>query len=512
MAKTREVLTSEDVEVLKASMDNANIFLDYYFGVQLQPHQLYMAHMQQPSLLLLGGRGSGKTYGFIWKYVWLATVMPDLRVLWGSYSADQAAIPFYDVAYPSLLASERFMKFLPEGEKSLKRKPHPQIQIKVPGTKLPMSTITFKTIGMGANTKRGFTLDIIHYDEAGLENNEKVITTLRPAMRGRRWNGDPRLAQLAVSTTPTSAEWLREWWNRATNQDHPDYDPKKYFALKVSSSANTALTPEQLEAFAMDMTPEEQQVELQADFPEYTGTDFSPAVVNLCQDRTLNQEVVDAIEEKRTGYDILTIARTGIVKYVKPAVPGRKYILAGDPGMGNPPYRNAPCVMVWDVTERPYELVCFYWVFGNGSYKPFFNRYEWALDYYQPLFAVFDSTGTQRAMDELYFEDRNRIVEGLNLQSEKSAMLNAAKILMQRGDLRFPYIQGLRLQLLNYKQEEDKKIAQDLVVTLAMAAWKMRVFSYQPPDDIGEDELVDDRFLNGRSDLRDADRVTGRSL
>ena len=115
-------------------------------------------------------------------------------------------------------------------------------------------------------------------------------------------------------------------------------------------------------------------------------------------------------------------------------------------------------------------------------------------------------------MDELYFEDRNRIVEGLNLQSEKAAMLNAAKILMQRGDLRFPYIQGLRLQLLNYKQDEDKKIAQDLVVTLAMAAWKMRVFSYQPPDDMGEDELVDDRFLNGRSDMRDADRVTGRNL
>lgn len=512
MAKTAELLTAEDVEVIRASMNDANIFLRYYFDVELLPHQLVMAHAQQNSLLLLGGRGSGKTYGFIWKYIWLATVMPDLRVLWGSYSADQAAIPFYDVAYPGILASERFAKFLPEGEKSLKRKPHPQIQIKIPGTNLPMSTITFKTVGIGASTKRGFTLDIIHYDEAGLENNEKVITTLRPAMRGRRWNGDPRIAQLAVSTTPTSAEWLREWWNRATDKENPDFDDKKYFALKVSSSANTSLTAEQLDAFEQDMTPEERQVEIQADFPEYTGTDFSPAVVNLCQDKLLNEEVVQAIENKQPGYDILTISRTGVVKYVKPAVEGHHYIVSGDPGMGNPPYRNAPCIMVWDVTRKPYELVCFYWVFGNGSYKPFFNRYEWCLDYYKPMYAVFDATGTQRAMDELYFEDRNRIVEGLSLQSEKAAMLNAAKILMQRGDLRFPYIQGMRLQLLNYKQDEDKKIAQDIVMTLAMAAWKMRVLSYQDAEDAGQGEPVGEEFLNGRGEARDRDRITGRSL
>src|SRR5690606_25194901 len=128
-----------------------------------------------------------------------------------------------------------------------------------PGTKLPVSTIQFKTIGTQAATKRGFTLDIIHFDEGGLEHDQRVISTLRPAMRGRRFNGQPRLAQLAVSTTPTSAEWLREWWERATNKEYPDYAPSKYYALKVSSDANTTLTPDQLEAFHQDMSPEEKQ-------------------------------------------------------------------------------------------------------------------------------------------------------------------------------------------------------------------------------------------------------------
>jgi hypothetical protein len=91
-------------------------------------------------------------------------------------------------------------------------------------------------------------------------------------------------------------------------------------------------------------------------------------------------------------------------------------------------------------------------------------------------------------------------------------MLNAAKILMQRGDLRFPYIQGMRLQLLNYKQDEDKKIAQDIVMTLAMAAWKMRILSYQDAEDAGQGEPVGEEFLNGRGEARDHDRITGRSL
>ena len=70
-------------------------------------------------------------------FLWLATVMPDFRGLWTSYTGDQANIGFYEIAMPFISQSERFQKFLPEGMKSLKKKPYPQINIQIPGTNLP---------------------------------------------------------------------------------------------------------------------------------------------------------------------------------------------------------------------------------------------------------------------------------------------------------------------------------------------------------------------------------------
>lgn len=505
-----QVLTAEDKQILTASLDDASIFTEYYFGQTLYPHQLAMCHARQNSLLLLAGRGAGKTHGFALKYLWMLTVMPDFRIGWGSYTADQAAIPFLDTVKPLVENSERFQKFLPRGMASLVQKPYPKITVKVPGTRLPASWMIFKTVGQGADTWRGMTLDVVHLDEGGLILDERVITTTRPAMRGLRWNGEPRLAQLAVSTTPTAAPWLRDWWERSTNREYFDYAPQKYFAIQAPSSANKAITEDQLEAFSQDMSEEERRVEIEGGFPEYMGTDFAPVLVDACQDRTLNAEVIDMIEREVHGAEILHAGKTGIVRYLKPVVDGHRYILSGDPGMGNPPYRNAPCVMVWDVTYEPFELVYFEWIYGNGSYKPFMNKYGWAQDYYQPLFSVFDATGTQKAMDELVFEASGRLVEGLSVTTDKPAMLNAAKILMQRGKLRFPFIQGFRLQLLNYKADEDKKLAQDTVMTLAMAAWKMRIFSYQAPETIQKGQPVDDAFLAGREFHRDADRAQGR--
>lgn len=505
-----EKLTADDVEILKLSVDDANIFLDYYFGVTLFPHQLVMVHAKQNNQLLLGGRGSGKTYGFAWGYIYLLVMIPDFRVMWGSYSADQAAIPFTEILQPVIAESERFQKFLPEGLRSLKRKPFPAIHVKIPGTKLPPSNMVFKTIGIDARTKRGFTLDAIHYDEGGLEPNPRVITSLRPAMRGRRLSGEPRMGRFSVSTTPTAVDWLRHWWRCAQDKEYQEYAPDKYVAIRVSSEANQSLTGEQLEAFRLDMTEEEIQVEIQGEFPEYLGTDFAPSVVNGCQDDALNDEMDEMLRSERLGAERIMQGRLGVVRYVKPFVKGRRYLLSGDPGTGNPPFRNAPCLMCFDVSELPYELVCLEWISGNGSYKPFFNRYEWALGYYRPVFAVFDSTGTQKAMEELYFEDRGLMVEGLSVTTDKAGMINSARILMQRGGLRIPYIAGLRIQLLSYRMDNDTKLAQDLVMTLAMATWKMRIFSF---NDNGKEEpaaVVDESFLQGMRTLRTGSRIASR--
>lgn len=507
-------LTSEDLSVLEASMLNCNVFTKYYFDVTLMPHQIAMAHANQTTLLTLGGRGSGKTFGYMMDCIWMATLMPDTHILWTSYTAGQASIAFYDVAMPFISQSEEFQKFLPEGMGSLKKKPYPSIHIQIPGTGLPESVIHFMpsdSSGAG-NTKRGYTWDRIHIDEGGLIDDEKVINSLRPSMRGNRKvpGNPPRICRLSISTTPTAVEWLRKYWDKANNPEHPEYDPYGYAAIRVSSQMNTTLVPSQIEAFFQDMTEEEKSVEGDAEFPQYLGNEFSVTVVDQCEDITLMQEVNDAIASGAPGYETRD-SKYGTVMYQKPAIDGHHYMLVGDPGTGNPPYRNAGVILCWDVTERPYELVYFDWVFGAGDYRPFFSKYEWALGYYKPISASFDATGTQKAMDQLYFEQKGLAVEGISVTTEKFAMINALKILMQKSFLRFPMIRGLRMQLLNYSIDKDKKIAQDIVMAMAMSSHQMRRLFYLSDDsDTVENPVPYDSSDHERYSTRDTHRTYGR--
>ena len=505
-------MTYVDQKIIEASLGNANIFLKYYFDIELLPHQLAVVHAKQNSVLTLGGRGSGKTFGYFWGYIWMLTTIPDFRVLWGSFSSDQAAIPFHELLVPVLANSDKFMKFLPEGLKSIKRNPYPSLEVRIPGLNIPSSHITFKTVGDQANTKRGFTLDAIHFDEAGLEPDVRVLTTLRPSMRGRRATGDPRLGRLSISTTPTGVEWLRDWWRRANDPTYPKYDPDNYFAVRVTSRENTHLTPEQVRSFYQDMTEAERRVEIEAEFPDYLGTDFPPSVVIQCEDDQLLLEVSDYVRRRIPGYQVRTSSDAGIYYYETPPKEGHQYLLAGDPGTGNPPHRNSGCLMVFDISRRPYELVHFHWVYGNGKYRPFLDAFTYALDLYKPMFALFDSTGPQAAMDELYFEHYANLVEGVAFNAtNKMGMLNAAKLILERGWIRMPRIDGLRGQLMNYDRENDRKLAQDLVMAFAMAAWKMRMLAYMEDreNQIQEDPMQDD-LIEGRSEIRDAVRFTPR--
>lgn len=504
------MLRDDDWKILQASSSDASIFTQYYFDIDMLPHQLVAAHARQHTLLTLGGRASGKTFGYILAGIWMATLMPDFRMLWTSFTADQSAIAFNDIK-PIVLQSERFARFLPEGANSFKKGAYPEIHIQIPGQ--PESVIRFVTsdASSGGDRRRGYQWDWIHIDEGGLiMDNGETVNTLRPSLRGRRnvRGRPPRLGRISTSTTPTAAPWLRDWWDKAKSPDYPEYNPDEYWAIRVSSDQNTTLTEQQLRSFQSDMSEEEIKVELQGEFPEYMGNEFSPTIVNACEDRMLNKEVDDMIADGVPDARMDLLGRYGIYRYQKPVIDGRKYVLVGDPGTGNPPYRNAGVILVWDVTEVPYELVYFHWVSGGGDYRPFFNDFEWAYRYYNPVYTAFDATGTQRAMDQLYFENKGLVVEGLSVTTEKSAMINTLKILLQRKLLRFPHLHGMRLQLLGYKQEEDKKLPQDIVMAMAMAAWRMRSLFYIDPKDIGEGEEFEPTSMNRHTRTRN--RVVGR--
>ena len=159
-----------------------------------------------------------------------------------------------------------------------------------------------------------------------------------------------------------------------------------------------------------------------------------------------------------------------LVLYALLAVPG---VSMAQDGTASPPKRNTGVVLVFDVTGKPYELVYFHWVPGNGSYVPWLNSVKYAMDKYQPLLRGIDATGPQKAIDELVFEREGMPVDSVNFASDKPGMLNALKLLCQNHELKFPYIKALRHQLRTYKLP-DKDLTQDIVSALMVFAYMTR--------------------------------------
>jgi hypothetical protein len=119
------------------------------------------------------------------------------------------------------------------------------------------------------------------------------------------------------------------------------------------------------------------------------------------------------------------------------------------------------------------------WVYGYGTYDNFLTAYKYAYHKYRPTDALIDSTGTQKLWNEQVLLDRGIIAAGMNFSGDKKGMLVAAMRLVERQLIRWPYIQGIRGQLLTYKLAEDNKLPQDLVAVLMMAAYHLRMYQWE---------------------------------
>ncbi len=160
----------------------------------------------------------------------------------------------------------------------------------------------------------------------------------------------------------------------------------------------------------------------------------------------------------------------------------RPSLQIGGPSSDNPPRRNAGVIWVLDITDFPKKkatLVYFKWVYGYGTYDNFLTAYEYAYRKYRPLDALIDSTGTQKLWNEQVLLDRGIMATGMNFSGDKKGMLVAAMRLVERQLIRWPYIQGIRSQLLTYKLAEDNKLPQDIVATLMMAAQFLKVYQWE---------------------------------
>jgi hypothetical protein len=230
-------------------------------------------------------------------------------------------------------------------------------------------------------------------------------------------------------------------------------------------------------------------VEMNARFPEYGASFFPKGHVHACTDQSLNDAAEEALHPEsgaaKKGYIVHEHHRYGITHFELPFDPRGVYVMGGDPGTDSPPKRNAGVVMCARVDTRPAKIVYFDWVFGQGSYNPFLASYKYSMEKYRPALKGMDTTGTQKAIDELAFENMGLQIDGLSFSTNKDAMLNSLIDAVANHDLKWPVIRGLLRQMSSYSRENDKKLVQDIVMTLAEIAYLMRF--------IGREEQEEDR-------------------
>jgi len=352
------------------------------------------------------------------------------------------------------------------------------------------SRYDFRTAGKNARFIRGSEYDRINHDEAGLDFHGDAIGVLRGRLRGTRPDGKntPRTSRLDVTTSPTDAPWLRERFDKGW-KGSPTYDERLYRSMRVATWDNPYLTRLQVEAMKAEYPPNLIDVEMGGMFPDYGFSMFPRVHVLACVEQGLYDAAFMALYPQEADPDSTTIPkkgykleedpRHGITHFELPAEPGRVYIAAGDPGQDSYPKRNAPCVAVADITEKPYRLVYFWWGSGQGSYNPFLRSYKYVIDKYTPVLKGIDATGTQKGIDELAFENQGIATDKINFTSDKNALLNSLVMDITNHNWSYPPIEGLIRQLSSYTLEGDrKKEPQDIVMTMGELSYLQR---FLPP-------------------------------
>lgn len=504
-------LSDPEKKIIEMSWKDARYFSAYFLNGWIfddkidHPWQLEAHHAEQGELTVVGGFGAGKTVPFGVSYLIRAATVPYYKFM-----------NVADVAYQSrqMFDSLRLVlmntRMMISGGMVWKiiEKPYPKIVIK--NSYVGESTLEFMSADKNGEKILSWEGDAVHIDEAGrIQDLEDLVRNLGTRLRGTvrhpdLW--DPTLIinrerEARLSMTSNAWENPYMWWRL----DMAKVDPSEYWARVLSTYDNHNLTDRQIKKFEGKITTDEDRARwLLGARPKGIGDQYSAEMIDKCMDEGLIPMVEDNVKKGVPGFSISRAEKVGIYHLEMPpevnnepkiegkarAADSRVYAVVGDPGQGNPPYRNAPCIIVFDITDfpkGPARLRAFWWGFGNGSYDPFVSQMKHYVEYYHATDACFDSTGTQKMMDELVFERDGFPVIGMNVAGLKHNFNTALKLFMDRALISFPDIPGLRAQLGNYKLP-DTKIAQDIVAVLQMAAGYLRRYYYGPTQDSEEDD------------------------
>ncbi|MGC9423752.1 hypothetical protein [Vibrio sp.] len=506
--KKEAVLTPAEIEICKRSLDNPNLFTDYFFrpfgeskGWRFDENfdekgawQRDLHSASQKDITVIGGFGTGKTIGVAMSACTWATLTADFKFLNIGPKAWQAQ-QMYDMILLNA-RNTRFEDLIWEKP----RRPHPKITLRFKiGAILYESTLEFMSADKDATGILSWEGDWLHIDEAGLlDNLEEIIINVGSRLRGTV-RGRERLGRFSMTSNSWDNFYLWYYFDQAAS------DPENFLSIVVSSRHNHNVTKDQLKRMLARIPEDERERFIDGTRPEGRGSFFDKQSVYAC-------EIPHAIEiaqknqlDENSHFKVEKLHGAGVTYYMTPPLDKRIYMVFGDPGTGAAPTRNAPVLMTWDVTDfptLPAKLVAFYWGNGGGKIGPFISELLKLASLYRPVYAGIDSTGPQKNMNYLineyalknHFEGKQMpagIINGIAGMDfsgpKKISYLHALRLLIEGRLITWPKnIVGIRSQLTNYDFENDKKIAQDVVATMAMSAHAIRWWFHVSPEDIYE--------------------------
>lgn len=485
------VLTEADRQILPGALRKAGGFAlatKWYLHWEPMPKQWAWHQVDKVNTVFLAGIAAGKTAGVAASYLIDCISIPYFKALNTSVTAKQAELPF-EMVTPWIEGNPKLEHLV----ENISLRPFPIITFK------NYSEWHFRTAGMDARFIKGFEYDRANFDECGLDLNGAIVKVLRGRLRGERPDGTKRIARLDTTTSPTAALWLKERFYKGWPSD-TTADLEQYISQRMTTWENTHLTPQQIKAMESEYPPDMLDVEMGAQFPDFGMSMFPTGHIEACTDISLYDACYTALNpedgKSLRGYQLEEDPRHGVTLFEIPVKPGHVYIISGDPGMDSYPKRNAPCVLVADVTHKPYQMVYFYWGEGKGSYTPFLSHYRYALDKYGPILRGIDATGPQSGLADIAWENQGIEVDKLNFGTDKAGMLNNLSIDVTSHYWSWPPIKGLIRQMNTYIPTEDKKIPQDIVMSLAEISYLAR---FIPAEDIKNAVVVQANYRDRRN-------------
>jgi len=385
--------------------------------------------------------------------------------------------------------------------------PYPKITLAYKIGKITYrSTMEFMSMDKQAAKIFSWRGDWINLDEAALiDQLDVALMNLSTRLTGKTARGREYLARMSLMTNP--------WANESATHVYYFYDlaidnPDECLSISVPTSANTNITERQIKntlRFIRD--PEEQERLLDGQRPEGKGLFFSKPSVGQCADPYMSEYIETKFKAGVPGFQVVKAMSFGVIEYQTPKTSDYCF-LVGDPGTGNFPARNAPCIAVIDASGLPQEpafIVAFWWGSGNRRIQPFMNKFYDYKDKYRPIFAGVDSTGPQAGMVQLMNLTKvwsgqvesladQQSVYGMDFSvGRKDSMLLANRNLLELGLIRWAdFAKGIKMQYYNYDRALDRsgqpKIAQDIVACLSMGAFAIRAYYNIGPDEQAERE------------------------